>query len=186
VNKIVIGITGLKGSGKDTFARKLWESYNFYPYAFAQPLKSMMFTLLANAGMRDHDINDVLYGARKEEVLAVLGGRSARHAMQTLGTEWRDLIHPELWTTILHHKLEAAQAGRFVITDVRFPHEVKMIKSFGGKTIRIVRPGLVPDLHPSEAQIPTLPVDLEIQNDSTIPALYAKCEGALKELGVLK
>jgi hypothetical protein len=62
---------------------------------FAEPLKAMLDTYLsyARASMRTH-IERMIDGDLKEWRPAVFGGRSARYAMQTLGTEWgRQMMH---------------------------------------------------------------------------------------------
>jgi len=68
------------------------------------------------------------------------GGASPRLVMQMIGTEWgRDLIHPDLWTDLWLRRV-AAQGGRNVVCDdVRFPNEVNVIRSLGGKVVVLTR-----------------------------------------------
>lgn len=85
-----------------------------------------------------------VYGtpADKEEPLHIFGGKSARHAMQTLGTEWgRNCIGPEFWAQAWRVKAAAhLSAGiPIVADDVRFPNEVAAIRAMGGKVYCIVR-----------------------------------------------
>jgi len=171
MNPRLIGFTGLAGSGKDT-AGQVFVDHAWQKFSFAEPLKAMLRTLLefrldGSKGTYPAQYTD---GDRKEHVTDLLMGKTARHAMQTLGTEWgRDLIHPDLWIDTF--KRRASRAMRdgtgIVVTDVRFPNEVEAIKSLGGKVFRVVRdPGpVVSGMHSSEALVTMLSVDAEIFND---------------------
>ena len=61
-----------------------------------------------------------------------------------------------------------------VVDDLRFPNEATALLELGATLIRVVRPGLEPDLsHESEAHIGGLPVTREILNDGTVEDLRA-------------
>lgn len=165
----LIGLTGRKRAGKDTAAAGLQE-LGFMPFSFADPMKKMLATLMDYQNASEDDIHEALFGDRKEEVSAFLGGRTGRHAMQTLGTEWgRKLMGDDFWVDIcIKAALWAANEGEHVvITDVRFPNEVAAVKAAGGEVWRINRPnrpvGEGED-HPSENQIDTLDVTLDMGN----------------------
>lgn len=126
---MLIGLSGPEGAGKSLAAKLLSASLKTPIVPFAGPLKKM----LEAAGVPPRN----LYGtpADKLEPLPMLCGKSARHAMQTLGTEWRDTIGRDLWLN-----LWSANAGESAIADdVRFSHEAEAILSRGGCIIRIVR-----------------------------------------------
>ncbi len=78
-----------------------------------------------------------LYGspADKAEPLYVLGGVSARKAMQTLGTEWGRALHPDLWVRLW----EAGAGEGCIADDVRFVNEAQSIRRAGGCVIQVVR-----------------------------------------------
>lgn len=184
MTRTIIGLTGLKGSGKDTFASELCDSYSFSRLAFAQPLKAMMYMLLINAGMNHKEIEEALNGEDKEKPLDVLCGRTARHAMQTLGTEWRNTINKDLWVKMLLSKINRSSDSNIVITDVRFPHEADALRELGAKIVRIIRPGIYASNHPSESQIIYISVDYEIINNLTINDLNTQSTSMLRSLGV--
>ena len=80
----------------------------------------------------------------KETIIPELGV-SARHMMQTLGTEWgRACIHPDFWVMIARAKTQRTMndGGSVVIDDVLFPNEATMIRDLGGELWRIERPGI--------------------------------------------
>lgn len=165
----LIGFTGLKGSGKDT-AGQVFVDHGWKKISFAEPLKAMMRTLLEMRGATPKTIYRMLEGDLKEAGSTLLLGNTARHAMQTLGTEWgRDLIDPDLWIDTFNrraHNILAAGDG-VVVTDVRFPNEVEAIRKLGGKVFRVNRGSAheSESLHPSEAMVYALDVTGDIQNE---------------------
>jgi hypothetical protein len=126
----VIGIHGLKGSGKSTIADRLCEKYGYVRVKMADPLKNMLRTLLREAGYLPDRIEQMLEGDLKEVPDDVFFGKTPRYAMQTLGTEWRELIHSEMWTRLAMMKIShlVSRGQRVVCDDVRFPHEVEAFK----------------------------------------------------------
>lgn len=154
----LIALTGYAGSGKTTAAKHLVEAHGFTLVKFAGPLKAMMRAL----GLGDREIE----GDLKEVPSAILGGKTPRHAMQTLGSEWgRNLIHSNIWVNVA---MEMAcdvidHGGRVVIDDLRFGNEVDAVRSHGGIILRIDRPGIGPVNNHESESIP-IPYDLLIQN----------------------
>jgi len=179
-NRKIIGLTGLKYSGKDTAADMLYPAYE--KIALASPLKAMLATLLSQTGLNSELIHKHINGFLKEKPIPQLCGRSARFAMQKLGTEYRQMIGEDLWTNILLNKIKMEPLKNFVISDVRFQTEVDALRQVEGVIIRINRPMLnfEQDLHRSEQEISELEVDFDIQNDGTLDdlrkALYAIVE----------
>lgn len=127
----LIGFCGIAGSGKSTAAGHLVAAHGFRRVRFAGPLKAM----LAALGCSPEEID----GAAKELPCDLLGGRTPRQAMQTLGTEWgRQLVAPDLWTRAW---ARAANGLPLVVADdVRFPNEAEAIRARGGIVIEITSP----------------------------------------------
>ena len=87
------------------------------------------------------------------------------------------------------------QYPNWIISDTRFPNELKAIKDRGGITIRIIRPDFVENTltgekfpvkvhrqeHESETALDNYKFDYEIQNDGTIAELIGKVEAILKQ-----
>jgi hypothetical protein len=131
----IIALTGLAGSGKSTAADYLVENHGFVRVKFAGPLKAMLSAL----GLSGEHIE----GSLKEVPTPLLNGRTPRYAMQTLGTEWgRDLIAPDLWTTLWRREVRAALAAgnRVVTDDCRFLNEGAAVEAAGGIVVRIACP----------------------------------------------
>lgn len=146
----VVGLGGLAGSGKSSIALALRSALRERGVggrilSFAEPLKEMLRTLYAEAGMPMSRSEFALHlAAAKETPEAILGGRTPRHALQTLGTEWgRDLMSPTLWVAVAARKLDSVDKGVVAIfDDVRFPSERDMILGRGGICLHVRRPGV--------------------------------------------
>lgn len=137
----IIALTGRAGSGKSTAAAILLEHYGLGPSAarrsFATPLKQMIVAYYTAVGLSVDEINRRLHGDLKDAADDYLMGRTPRHAMQTLGTEWgRHLIHPDLWVESLF--MRSSGCDVIIIDDCRFPNEAAAVRSRGGVIIRVV------------------------------------------------
>lgn len=163
----VVGLCGLAGSGKSTAAAALVQ-VGYERVRFAGPLKAMMAAL----GLTEREID----GDLKEEPCALLGGRTPRHAMQTVGTEWgRQMIDNELW--IRAWQRAAAGKSLVVVDDVRFENEAAAVRAAGGMLIRVMRPGLVAGTHASETA--ELACDVEVANTGSACDLRYEVYAAL-------
>jgi hypothetical protein len=178
--KLVIGLCGAEGSGKSSVARILVAKHGAVIHPFAGPLKKMLLAL----GVPP--IN--LYGtpAQKEEPLALLGGKSARFAMQRLGSEWgRDLISKTLWADAWENAASKEDHSAICADDVRFQTEVEAIRNLGGYVVCVRRPDVEPvnreDTHQS-AQFWKLPFDYEIINDSNLWKLDLEVDRVLHRI----
>ena len=170
--RAVIGITGHKGSGKDTAAEGL-VAQGFTHIKLADALKAMLRKLLACQGADAEMIRRMIDGDLKEAPTPLLEGRTPRHAMQTLGTEWgRDRIGRDLWANAALARCENLP-GDVVISDVRFPNEAEAIRAvMGGRIWRIVREGCDGDGHPSETAMAGIEADRTIRNDAPLHAAF--------------
>ena len=164
----LIGLIGRKGAGKDTAAETL-TARGYGNVKFAGALKDMIRTLLAYQGLDADMIERMVEGDLKEVPTEYLAGRTPRHAMQTLGTEWgRDLIDSDFWVKSAIRRAEGV--GHAVVTDVRFPNEMAAIHDAGGVCIGISADWIKPTEgeHESEALIDDLisqlPETCRVQN----------------------
>ena len=147
----IIGLAGPKGVGKSTYANQLvFDMYKTREWSdairiisFASPLKEMLGCIVHKDYIED-----------KERVIPNLGV-SARHCLQTLGTEWgRNLISDSIWIDITRHRIEESDAKIFIIDDVRFDNEAEMIRDMGGEVWKLSRSGVnEDDAHISESGV---------------------------------
>jgi hypothetical protein len=147
----IIGLAGPKGVGKSTYANQLvFDMYKTREWSdairiisFASPLKEMLGCIVHKDYIED-----------KERIIPNLGV-SARHCLQTLGTEWgRNLISDSIWIDITRHRIEESNATVFIIDDVRFDNEAEMIRDMGGEVWKLSRSGVnEDDAHISESGV---------------------------------
>lgn len=156
----IVAFIGPIGSGKTTAAACL-KPLGYHRISFADPLKQMLMTL----GLTHEQV----YGSEKEIPSPLLGHRTPRHAMQTLGTEWgRNLVAPDLWVRAWRYRCETHQL--VAVDDLRFPNEYEMVRALNGVVVKIERPGSRrPDEHESEAY--EFEHDALIVNNNTLDRL---------------
>jgi len=160
---MIVAIFGYKGSGKSAIAKR-FELHNFIRRPIAAPLKEMLKAM----GLTQEQ----LWGDEKEKPSLLLGGKTARHAMQTLGTEWgRNMIHPDIWVRAWAHTTPMDK--NIVVDDLRFPNEADHLISLGAYFIKVERPGCDPagKIHESEAYVDRLSWDLRISNNGSLANL---------------
>jgi len=151
----LIGLMGIKRSGKDTVGDYLVDNHNFIKRSFAEPLKEACRHLFL--------LNDEqLFGDLKEVSDPRWHGASPRKMLQYVGTdllrEQLDKIMPGLGTNIHTHNFELwyeqNQHLNIVVPDVRFINEVDLIHKLGGIVVRLDRKEVITnDMHPSETEL---------------------------------
>lgn len=158
-----IGVMGPIGHGKTTLARILsgYGGYGIFP--FAQPLKDMMRAI----GLSEDDVN----GEHKEIPHPILCGKTPRHAMQTIGTEWgRQMIGSDIWLNAWRFRVEGSPVRRAIADDCRFLNEARLIRQLGGEIWRVIDPRKeIPEIvHLSEKEWMLVEPDVVIINDGTV------------------
>jgi hypothetical protein len=141
---MIIGVCGLIGSGKDTIADYLCNIYGFKRDSFAATLKDAVAAvfgwdreLLEGRTTESREWREQVDPWWSERLN--MPNLTPRYVLQVWGTEVaRKSWHDDTWIASLEHKLAKAH-NDIVITDVRFPNEIKAIKNAGGIVIRVVR-----------------------------------------------
>lgn len=140
---MIIGICGFIGSGKDTIADYLVNLHGFRRESFANSLKDAVAqvfgwdrTMLEGRTKQAREWREV----RDDWWSRRLGMEiTPRWVLQQWGTEvCRRAFHDDIWIASLENKLRNSQDD-VVISDCRFPNEIRAIKAAGGKVIRVMR-----------------------------------------------
>ena len=155
----LIAFTGLATSGKTTAAQHFVNEHDFHRTSFAKPIRDMLVAL----GLTAEDLS-----LGKETPHPLLGGKTPRWALQSLGTQWgRDLITPDLWVNAARERVKQwlTCGYRPVFDDCRFDNEARMVRELGGYVVEIVRPGVVRGSHESERGVSPDLVNLRVTND---------------------
>ena len=216
---MIIGICGLISSGKDTAADYLVGFHGFRRDSFASTLKD---SVAAVFGWDRELIEGRTPEARawREQVDEWWANRlemphlTPRWILQYWGTEvLRQHFHDDIWIAALQSRL-ARRSDHTVISDVRFPNEIKAIKEQGGRIIWIQR-GVIPHwydiacmankgdtkaqewlidnaIHASETSWAGADFDAIIDNNSSIDTLYNQIKSLVqpqqiaREVGIYK
>jgi hypothetical protein len=141
---MIIGICGFIGTGKDTIADYLVNIHQFRRESFANTLKDAVASVF---GWDRELLEGRTRQARewREQVDPWWANRlgipdlTPRWVLQYWGTEvFRQGFHDDIWIASLENKLRKT-TDDVVISDCRFPNEIKAIKNAGGKVIRVTR-----------------------------------------------
>jgi hypothetical protein len=200
----IIGVVGFIGSGKDTIADYLTNFHGYRRESFANSLKdavSVVFgwdrTMLEGRTKQAREWREQvdLWWANRLNMPDL----TPRWILQHWGTEvCRNGFHDDMWIASLENKLRNSKDD-IVISDCRFPNEIKSIKDAGGIVIRVKR-GEEPEwyndaadmnagdrcmnyalaknrmyklgIHASETAWVGTKFDAILDNNSTIDALY--------------
>lgn len=141
---MIIGFVGFIGSGKDTAADYLVNFHEFRRDSFANTLKdavSAVFgwdrTLLEGRTKEAREWReqvDTWWATRLG-----IPDLTPRRILQYWGTDvCRNHFHDDIWIASLENKMRKT-SDNIVISDVRFPNEIKAIHNAGGIVVRIKR-----------------------------------------------
>lgn len=198
---MIIGVSGLIGSGKDTVADYLVKHHDFVRDSWAASLKDAVSKVF------DWD-RELLEGltdearAWREQIDPWWAKRlgmphlTPRWILQYWGTDvCRAGFHDDIWVASVENRISKTNKN-VVISDCRFVNELQSIKRIGGITVRMKR-GLDPDwvdlkqkdfenfkkkypnIHASEYSIVDVEHDVVIYNNGTIHSLHGKINDLL-------
>lgn len=141
---MIIGVCGFIGSGKDTVADYLTNFHEFRRESFANTLKDAVAqvfgwdrTLLEGRTKQAREWRERVDPWWAERLK--MPNLTPRLMLQRWGTEvCRKGFHDDIWIASLENKLRNS-TDSIVISDCRFPNEIKSIKKAGGIVIRVTR-----------------------------------------------
>ena len=141
---MIIGVCGFIGSGKDTIADYLMNIHQFRRESFANALKdaiSMVFgwdrDMLEGRTRQSREWREQVdpWWAKRLNMPDL----TPRWVLQYWGTEvCRRSFHDDIWIAALENKLRNS-TDDIVISDCRFPNEIKSIKAASGIVVRVIR-----------------------------------------------
>jgi hypothetical protein len=211
---MIIGVCGFIGSGKDTIADYLTNFHGFRRESFANSLKDAVAqvfgwdrTMLEGRTKQAREWREQIDPWWAERLK--MPNLTPRLMLQLWGTEvCRRGFHDDIWIASLENKLRNS-TDDIVISDCRFPNEIKSIKSAGG-IIVWVRRGELPDwyddavnanrgeagnfswatsrsrlekigIHASETAWVGTEFDAVLENDSSIDDLFAQVKDLVQD-----
>ena len=206
---MIIGVCGFIGSGKDTIADYLQNFHEFRRESFASTLKDAVAAVF---GWDRVMLEGRTKEARewREQVDPWWADRlnipdlTPRLMLQLWGTEvCRRGFHDDIWIASLENKLRTSR-DHVVISDCRFPNEIKAIKAQGGQILWVQR-GVIPHwyaiacaancndtkakawldnegIHASETAWAGTSFDHVVNNNGTIDSLYSTVKSLVADL----
>ena len=141
---MIIGICGFIGSGKDTIADYLVNLHHFRRESFANTLKDAVAqvfgwdrTMLEGRTKQAREWREQVDPWWAERL--GIPHLTPRYILQQWGTEvCRKNFHDDIWIASLENKLRNSRDD-VVISDCRFPNEIRAIKQAGGLVVRVIR-----------------------------------------------
>jgi hypothetical protein len=141
---MIIGVCGFIGSGKDTIADYLVNFHEFRRESFANTLKDAVSAVFGwdrtmlegrtKAAREWREQVDPWWAERLD-----MPNLTPRWILQYWGTEvCRKGFHDDIWIASLENKLRNSRDD-VVISDCRFPNEIKSIKDAGGIIVWVKR-----------------------------------------------
>ena len=182
---MIIGICGLIGSGKGTVADILVEQHNYEKLSFADKLKDGVSSVFGwdrqmlegdtDASRKWREEEDKFWTEETGETV------TPRLILQLFGTDcMRNGFYDGIWVSLVKQELLKNKDKNYVIPDVRFENEAKMIRSLGGRICQVRRGpdplwfrlykdlGQEPtDVHKSEWAWANVQMDYILANDGT-------------------
>ena len=182
---MIIGICGLIGSGKGTVADILVEQHNYEKLSFADKLKDGVSSVFG--WDRQMLEEDKFWTEETGETV------TPRLILQLFGTDcMRNGFYDGIWVSLVKQYLLKDTKQNYVIPDVRFENEAKMIRSLGGRICQVRRGpdplwfrlykdlGQIPeDVHKSEWAWANVQMDYIVSNDSTMDMLKSQVKDLL-------
>jgi hypothetical protein len=210
---MIVGFVGFIGSGKDTAADYLVNFHGYRRDSFANTLKDAVAcvfgwdrTLLEGRTKEAREWREQVDPWWAERLN--MPNLTPRLMLQLWGTEvCRTGFHDDIWIASLENKMRKT-TDNIVISDVRFPNEIKAIHNAGGIVVRIKR-GDEPEWYDSAVSVNSGPngnatwslskvkleklgihasetawvggdIDHTVYNDTTIDALFDQIKNLIQ------
>lgn len=189
---MLIGVAGHARHGKDSIAKVLKSEYGFVQVNFADALRELAAWLNP---VLDIDPNDGTETMNYQEYLDFYGYEEAktwvefRDFLKDLGEGVRNIVDENAWVNAAVRKVVSSleRGDHVVMTDVRYPNEVRAVERMGGEVWKVIRPNFnngVDPTHPSESHIPHISADRIFNNDATLWHLETQVRATIERMGV--
>ena len=141
---MIIGICGLIGSGKGTVADILVDYHDFQKISFADKLKDGVAQVFGwDRAMLEGDTDrSRIWREKVDQFWTKETGReiTPRLVLQEFGTDCMRMgFYDGIWVSLVKKHMIDNPHYNYVIPDVRFPNEMRMIRELGGEVWQVRR-----------------------------------------------
>lgn len=179
MSKQIIAFAGFAQSGKDSAGKYLVENHGFTRISFADAVRDALYALNPFVATRTFGVLTISALLDRVDWETAKKEHNVRELLQRMGTEvGRQIFSENCWIDIARRKADGLQ--KIVFTDTRFTNEAELIKSLGGRVVRIERDGVAAiNSHISDKPLPDYLIDLVIQNNGTLEDLHSEVQKLL-------
>lgn len=181
----IIGLNGLKRSGKDTIGSYLVREHGYTRLSFAAPLYEAVYRLnpyVDNRYGMAVRLQPLVHHYSWEHLKdSKEWGPEVRRLLEHMGTEvGRELFGENFWVDLAMKKVK--EGKRYVFTDARFLNEFDAIDAYkpDAYLLKVIRPGLTSNGHASDQDHDNRLFDGSVMNDDTIEALEMRVYDMLR------
>lgn len=190
-----IGFMGYARSGKDTAGDHLVQAHGYRRVSFADPVRESLLALdpiiAADVYRYGDDHRDVCAEVtRLSHAVAARGWEGAKEVpevrtlLQRHGTDaMRGVMGDDVWVNLAARRVvEARRAGKnVVVTDCRFPNEVRALREWGFRLVWVDRPGVEPvNGHVSEVGVSPHDATTVLLNNSSKVVLRERVDALVR------
>jgi len=178
----ILGLTGPKGSGKDTVAQIIKSKYiDVESIAFADPIKTVMQDLFKldrvdNSQYDQFKRTNLHYRVDGSDF--VIPGRRMVREIGMLMRRYDD----NQFIDYVKHTIMNLPDKIWIVTDMRFDNEYMVLKSIGAKIVKINRPTFDYDGHISERGFDDFLVDHILMNDGNLEYLNMRVDVMMNQI----
>lgn len=152
MNKTIIAINGIIGSGKNRLTREIYRSIKDKKVAvipFAHPMKRCV-EIITGIEMETLNSDNTYDFSRKQKSMQIDSGMKLGKFLVEFGQKCREL-DDEIWINILKREIDKSRADVFIIPDLRMLSEANALSKWNGYNLYTVR------------------IDSAIKHDSPLP-----------------
>ncbi len=180
-------------SGKSTSAKYIQNTLGLVAMSFSSPMKLLLLKFVLNfappalSPEQAYSWANGYFEDKNKPIAEIPGSPTMRHLLDSLGTTWgRGAVHDDVWLAAARSRLltikDKGMPG-VVFDDVRFTNEAELIRSLGGKFIKIIMPGREADpTLQSEGNLEDFPFDATVVNGGSKGDLFKLITTAVKGL----
>jgi hypothetical protein len=176
----LIGLSGYAQSGKDTVAGILVKDYGYTRIAFADKIKELLYEINPYFGYHLKDAVDMGGGWDKVKQYP-----EVRKLLQDVGVAARTVFGEDFW--VQRTLWPVLEKDKIIVTDVRFPNEMKAIWAQDGTIWRVEREGIGPvNDHVSEHATKDIDPDSYIFNNGTLKDLEKTVHNMMRHAATIR